>query len=385
MTSHLRFSAIVERCDWLLRTVILIAKIIDPYDKIGQPADFAYHPSSSAPHWHANTMAKRCCVNMATIGKSRVLGVGVRAGRGRGLFRGQHSRQRFFFFYKVEEKTVQSYPATTSKRNSAEGQQSEASTSHDGATDANVEMTNGSPVADSPKGQETFHYQLTTTLFSLDRSCWSDIESVMEQLIKYDNAEHRISPEEKQRTLEAVQQYMESAIFYERQIAQRTQEPLTPQENQILDAMTKDEWEKLDSAKDEATKYQLQSHARQHVEKKLFQCNTEDSHNCNTEMLRDNKSKEISPSEAHTKVEDACLKATEKSKVLTCLMANNEVQDGPKRQETPGSTENGLTLLCAVALGNQPDEKENGPMEEHKAIAVKSEGIQMDVDVKKEL
>ncbi|GFO35286.1 Zinc finger protein 236 [Plakobranchus ocellatus] len=373
--------------------------------------------------------------------------------------------------------------ATTSKRKSAEGQQSEASTSHDGAADANVEMTNGSPVVDCFKGQETYHYQLTTKLFSLDRSCWNEIESVMEKVIKDDNAEHRISPEEKQRTLEAVQQYMKSANFYKQQTAQRTQEPLTPDEQLTLDAMSKDEWKKLDAAQDEATKYQLQeraklllrdfeshprkekpkqcrhcnnsytastslhthlmsisgirywvclkcsgeeeitftrrnsllyhilmdndiaryicpvpgcekkhihthhqrSHARQHAEEELFQCNTEDSQNRNTEMLRNKKLKETDSTETTPKVEDLCLKTRERSKVLTCLMANNEVQDGPKRQETPGSTENGLTLLCAVALGNHPDEKENGPMEEHKPTAVKSEDNQKDVDVKKEL
>ncbi|GFN76431.1 hypothetical protein PoB_000293700 [Plakobranchus ocellatus] len=48
--------------------------------------------------------------------------------------------------------------------------------------------------------------------------------------------------------------------------------------------MTKDEWKKLDAAQDEATKYQLQSHARQHAGEKLFQCHTEDWQNRNMEM-----------------------------------------------------------------------------------------------------
>ncbi|GFO35545.1 hypothetical protein PoB_006205000 [Plakobranchus ocellatus] len=155
--------------------------------------------------------------------------------------------------------------ATKSKVKSDQGQQSAAATSHDGAADANVEMTNGSPVEDCFIGRETYHYHLTTKLFSLDRSCWNKIESVMEKLVKDDKAEHRISPEEKKRTLEAVQQYMKSAILYERQIAQRTKEPLKPEENQTLNAMTKDEWKKLDAAQDEATKYQLQEFDIGHV------------------------------------------------------------------------------------------------------------------------
>ncbi|GFO35539.1 hypothetical protein PoB_006204400 [Plakobranchus ocellatus] len=277
--------------------------------------------------------------------------------------------------------------ATKSKVKSDQGQQSAAATSHDGVADANVEMTNGSPVEDCFIGRETYHYHLTIKLFSLDRSCRNKIESVMEKFIKDDKAEHRISPEEKKRTLEAVQQYMKSAILYERQIAQTTQEPLTPEEKKTLNAMTKDEWRKLDAAQDEATKYQLQSHARQHVREKLFQCNTEDSHNRNMEMPRDfmiyrnDELKESSDLQDSPKVDDACFKARERSKVLTCFNAKCEGEDGHERKS------NGLAALCAVALRDHPDQKENGPtpMEENEKIAVESEDLQMAVDVKKEL
>ncbi|GFO31026.1 hypothetical protein PoB_005753100 [Plakobranchus ocellatus] len=89
------------------------------------------------------------------------------------------------------------------------------------------------------------------------------------------------------------------------------------------------------------------SHARQHAGEKLFQCNNEDSHNRNTEMLR-NKLKEIAPSEVSPKVDVACLKARERSKVLTCLTATFEGQDGHKRQATPGRRSNGLAALSSV-------------------------------------
>ncbi|GFO15847.1 B-cell cll/lymphoma 6 member b protein [Plakobranchus ocellatus] len=422
-------------------------------------------------------------------------------------------------------------------------------------------MTNESHVENCPKEQETYQYKLATKLFASDSSCRNNIESVMEEFIKADNAEHLISPDDKQRILEAVQQWMRSAIFYEQQIIQKMREPLTPEEARTLNAMTKEDWKKLDAAQDVSLKCQLQeraklllreyesyprkakpkrcrhcdknytastslhshlislsgirywvcircrdahktdvtftrkhsllyhilkdndipryiclepgcyrkhnhthhqkSHARQHTGEKHFQCNIEDCDSMfsnrntysrhllqfhNIELLRNNELKEIGPTEACQKVEDARLKARERSKVkrlngyerssVSCPSETNSIsspevnsvifspemnditpskkrktdilteislpsvceevalreayhkperevehelpnhvaskilsgfaqgykdQDSHEKQLKPGKTSDGLAVLCAVALGEYYDQKENDP------------------------
>ncbi|GFO24354.1 ankyrin repeat-containing protein [Plakobranchus ocellatus] len=194
----------------------------------------------------------------------------------------------------------------------------------------------------------------------------------MEKLLKDDNAEHRISPEEKQRTLGAVQQYMKYAFFYERQIVRRSQEPLTPEERHTLNAMTKDEWNKLDAAQDEATTIAAAGRA------KLLLRGL-------SPILVKRNSKHVGIVTTVTLLAFLFTVILLVYLVLTCLNASCEGQDGHERQQTSGRTENGLVFLCAVALRDHLDQKGNGPLEKHKQIAVESEDLEMAADIKKEL
>ncbi|GFN74542.1 hypothetical protein PoB_000104800 [Plakobranchus ocellatus] len=102
-------------------------------------------------------------------------------------------------------------------------------------------------------------------------------------------------------------------------------------------------------------------------------------------MIYRNELKEIGPSEASPKVDDACLKVRGRSKVFSCLNASYEDQNGHDRQQTPGRASNGLGVLCAVTLKEYHDQKENGPQNEHKQVAVESEDAHISVSVKREV
>ncbi|GFN83900.1 hypothetical protein PoB_001040600 [Plakobranchus ocellatus] len=102
-------------------------------------------------------------------------------------------------------------------------------------------------------------------------------------------------------------------------------------------------------------------------------------------MIYRNELKEIGPSEPSPKAKDARIKAREISKVLSCLNASYEGQDGHERQQTPGRKTNGLAVLCAVTLKEYNEQTENGPQEEHKQVAVESKDAQISVIVKRKM
>ncbi|KAK6998749.1 B-cell cll/lymphoma 6 member b protein, partial [Biomphalaria glabrata] len=112
------------------------------------------------------------------------------------------------------------------------------------------------------KEQETFQYKIATKLFAVDRSQWSTIEKVLDDIVSSESPDENLSQDDREKILVGMKQWMDSVQIYDHQTVSRLQDPLTQAEKTVLESLTTEDWRKLEASHDSESKLRLTVYAR---------------------------------------------------------------------------------------------------------------------------